>query len=90
MTRRSRREIENALDDLADDLTVAEEPCPDCGGAPPGFDAAEGVTAEFVNYECTCDREDGEEYGMIISWEQPDDWEPDEDDLVIDWDGADT
>ena len=86
MTRRSRREIENALDDLADDLTVAEEPCPDCGGAPPGFDAAEGVTAEFVTYECSCDRKDR----VIVSWEQPDDWEPDEDDLVIDWDGAST
>ena len=38
MTRKSKRELENALDDLADDLAVAEEPCPECGGAPEGFE----------------------------------------------------
>jgi hypothetical protein len=90
MTRKSKRELENALDDLADDLAVAEEPCPECGGAPEGFDAAEGVTAPFVTYECACDREDADGSDVIISWKQPDDWEPDDDDIVIDLDGADT
>ena len=56
MTRKSRRELENALDALADDTAPAGEPCSECGGLPEGFDAAEGVTAPFVTYECTCGR----------------------------------
>ena len=57
MTRKSRRELENALDALADDTAPAGKPCPECGGAPEGFDAAEGVTAPFVTYECICGRD---------------------------------
>jgi hypothetical protein len=55
MTRRSRREIERAVGELAVDATPSNGKCPNCGGFPPGFDAEEGVTVEWVTYECTCD-----------------------------------
>lgn len=43
MTRRSKREVERALDDLAGDAD-------DDTDAGHSFDATEGVTAEFVTY----------------------------------------
>lgn len=55
MTRRSRREIERAVEDLATD-TDAPDRCDDCGRLPPGRDGALGVTADWVTYECTCNR----------------------------------
>jgi hypothetical protein len=57
MTRRSRREIEKALDGLTDDEDTDDlgDPCPACGGGPPGTDAKLGITAEFATAECTCD-----------------------------------
>jgi hypothetical protein len=56
MTRKSRRELERALEDLSTPADVRAERCSECGGLPTGSDAALGVTAPFVTYECTCDR----------------------------------
>lgn len=55
MTRRSRREIENALDALEDGDGVDTDRCSECGGVRRKTDAGLGVTAPFVTYECTCD-----------------------------------
>lgn len=57
----SRRDLYRELATLADDLDAAgdgPDRCPDCGGRPSGFDAAESVTAPFVTYECTCGASD--------------------------------
>jgi len=91
VTRRSRREIERAVEDLASDAVPEDARCPECGGRPPGYDDAEGVTAEFVTYECTCDGEGRSgRFDVVVPWEQGDDWEPDDDALVVDFSGVDT
>jgi hypothetical protein len=56
MTRRSRRELERAVEELTPAEDVRTERCSECGGLPPGSDGKMGVTAPFVTYECTCDR----------------------------------
>jgi len=84
---RNRREIRRAIEELAD-ADETPTPCPDCGGMPPGYDDAEGVTAEFVTHECTCDRDDGAT--VVCSWEEGDDADPDDAALVIDFTEVDT
>lgn len=88
MTRKSKREIERALDDLESSTDPSNDAprCDDCGGLPEGYDAAEGVTAPFATYECTCPVD----YDVTVSYEQPDDWEPDPDTITIDFTEVDT
>lgn len=58
MTRRSKREVERALEELSTrPSSLSRESCSDCGGAPAGTDAREGVTAPFATLECVCDAE---------------------------------
>jgi len=83
---RNRREIRRAIEELADD-DETPTPCPDCGGMPPGYDDVEGVTAEFVAYECTCDRDGAT---VVCSWEEGDDADLDDAALVIDFTEVDT
>lgn len=54
MTRRSKCELDRALDDVDARVDVGEQ-CETCGCALSETDSRMGVTAAFVTYECTCD-----------------------------------
>jgi len=88
MTRKSRREIERAIEDLTDDAN-SQNQCSECGGLLSEADESLGVNADYVTYECTCD--DADPVGEVIcSFEQPDDYEPDPNATVVDFTEVDT